>query len=101
MLLAVSFSLSEFSAYSSTPPRSAHRTYTVAGLSINLMTSESICTNSIVEELIATVAFYGMAEIPTDLLASLEEIAVDLAEDDGTTWWVRSTSPCLPTRLAS
>jgi hypothetical protein len=93
--------LSEFSAYSSTQHRSAHRTHTVAGLNIDVMTSESRCTNPIAKELIATVASYGMAEIPTDLLASLEEIAVDLAEDDGTTWWVRSTPSYLPTRLAS
>jgi hypothetical protein len=65
------------------------------------MTIESRRTNPIAKELIATVASYGMAEIPTDLLASLEEIAVDLAEDDGATWWVRSTRPYLPTRLAS
>ena len=47
------------------------------------MTTESLSTNPIVEELIATVAFYGMAEIPVDLQASLEEIAADLAEDYG------------------
>ena len=39
---------------------------------------------STIEELVATVAFYGMAEIPADLLATLEDIAADLAEDDGT-----------------
>ena len=33
-----------------------------------------------VEELIATVTFYGMTEIPADLLACLEEIAADLAK---------------------
>ena len=33
-----------------------------------------------IEELIATVAFYGMAEIPADLLECLEEIAADLAK---------------------
>jgi hypothetical protein len=49
-----------------------------------------------VEELIATVAFYGMAEIPADLLECLEEIAADLAKDDGT-WQVRWA---FPTRLA-
>ena len=65
------------------------------------MTSESLCTNPIVEELVTRVAYYGMAEIPADLLASLEEIAVDLAEDDGTVSWVRPTSPCLYARLAS
>ena len=65
------------------------------------MTSESLCTNPTVEELIATVASYGMAEIPADLLASLEEIAADLAEDEGTAWWVRSAYPDLSTRLAS
>ncbi len=48
---------------------------------IDFMTTESLCANPTVEELIATVAFYGMAEIPPDLLASLEEIAADLAED--------------------
>ena len=69
------------------------------------MASESLCTNPIkrylftVEELIATVAFYGMAEIPADLLACLEEIAADLAEDDGT-WRVRSAFPYRSTRLA-
>ena len=65
------------------------------------MTSESLCTNPTVEELIATVAFYGMVEIPADLLACLEEIAADLAEDDGTAWWMRSASPAVSTRLAS
>jgi hypothetical protein len=54
-----------------------------------------------VEELIATVAFYGMTEIPADLLACLEEIAADLAEDDGIPWWVRSAFPDRSTRLAS
>ena len=54
-----------------------------------------------VEELKATVAFYGMAEIPADLLACVEEIAADLAEDDGTAWWVRSAFPDRSTRLAS
>ena len=54
-----------------------------------------------VEELIATVAFYGMAEIPADLLACVEEIAADLAEDDGTRWRVRSAFPYRTTRLAS
>jgi hypothetical protein len=93
--------LSEFSTESLVPPCSAHRIHTVAGLSIDLMTSESLCTNPIVEELIATVAIYGMAEIPADLLACLEEIAADLAEDDRTAWWMRSASPALSTRLAS
>jgi len=93
--------LSEFSAYSSISPSLPHRTYTVAGLSIKLMTRDSLCTNPIAEDLIATVASYGMAEIPADLRASLEEIAVDLAHDDGPAWWVRSTSPYLSTRLAS
>ncbi len=65
------------------------------------MTSDSLCTNPTVEELIATVACYGMAEIPADLLATLEEIAADLAEDDGAAWWVRSVSPDLFTRLAA
>ena len=65
------------------------------------MTSDSLCTNLIAEELIATVAFYGMAEIPADLLASLEEIAADLAPDDGTAWWVGSACPELCVRLAS
>ena len=41
------------------------------------MTSASLCANPTVEELIATVATYGVAEIPADLLASLEEIAAD------------------------
>jgi hypothetical protein len=50
-----------------------------------------------VEELIATVASYGMAEIPADLLACLEEIAADLAEDDRTGWQGRRA---FPTRLA-
>ncbi len=53
------------------------------------------------EELIATVAFYGMTEIPADLLVCLEAITADLAEVDGTAWWVRSASPDLSTRLAS
>ena len=52
-----------------------------------------------VEELIATVAFYGMAEIPADLLECLEEIAADLAKDDGT-WRVRWVFPHRPMRLA-
>lgn len=65
------------------------------------MTSESLFTNPIVEELADTVAFYGIAEIPADLLACLEEIAADLAEDDGTAWWMPPTSPDLPTRLAA
>ena len=65
------------------------------------MTSASLCKNPIVEELIATVTSYGVAEIPADLLASLEEIAADLAEDDGAAWWVRSVSPDLFTRLAA
>jgi hypothetical protein len=47
------------------------------------MTTEPLYTNPIVEELIATVGQYGMAEIPADLLASLQEIAADLAEDYG------------------
>jgi hypothetical protein len=70
------------------------------------MTSESLCTNPIkrylftVEELTATVAFYGMAEIPADLLACLEKIAADLAEDDGTGWRVRSAFPYRSSRLA-
>jgi hypothetical protein len=64
------------------------------------MTSASLCKNPIVEELIATVAFYGVAEIPADLLACLEEIAADLAEDDGTEWRVRSAFPYRSTRLA-
>lgn len=63
------------------------------------MTSGSLCTNPILEELIATVASYGMAEIPADLLASLEEIAADLAEDDGMRR-VRSAFPRRSTRLA-
>jgi hypothetical protein len=53
-----------------------------------------------VEELIATVAFYGMAEIPADLLACLEETAADLAEDYRTGWRVRSAFPYRSTRLA-
>jgi hypothetical protein len=53
-----------------------------------------------VEELIATVAFYGMAKIPADLLACLEEVAADLAEDDGTGWRVRSAFPYRSMRLA-
>jgi hypothetical protein len=65
------------------------------------MTSESLCTNPTVEELIATVASYGMAEIPADLLACLQEIAADLAEGDGPAWSMRSASPALSTRLAS
>jgi len=64
------------------------------------MTSESLCTNPIVEELIATVAFYGMAEIPADLLASLEEIAADLAEDYGPRR-VRWAFPDRSTRIAA
>ena len=48
---------------------------------------------STIEDLIATVHFYGMAEIPADLLACLEEIAADLAEDDGTGQRVRSAFP--------
>jgi hypothetical protein len=65
------------------------------------MTSEPLYTNPIFEELIGTVAFYGMAEIPADLLASLEEIASDLCAGDGTASWVRSASPDVSTRLAS
>jgi hypothetical protein len=53
-----------------------------------------------VEELAATVAFYGMAEIPADLLACLEETAADLAEDDGTGWRVPSAFPYRSTRPA-
>jgi hypothetical protein len=53
-----------------------------------------------VEELIATVARYGMDEIPADLLACLEEIAADLAKDDGTWCRVRPAFPCRSTRLA-
>jgi hypothetical protein len=53
-----------------------------------------------VEELIATVAFYGMVEIPADLLACLEETAADLAEVDGTGWRVRRAFPYRSTRLA-
>jgi hypothetical protein len=53
-----------------------------------------------VEELTATVALFGMAEIPADLLACLEEIAADLAEDDRT-WRVRWAFPYRSTRLAS
>ena len=51
---------------------------------------------STIEELVATVAFYGMAEIPADLLATLEDIAADLAEDDGTRRGERHppTDPC-------
>jgi hypothetical protein len=64
------------------------------------MTSESLCTNPIVEELIATVAFYGMAEIHADLLASLEEIAADLAEDYGPQR-MRLAFPYRSTRLAA
>jgi predicted alpha/beta-hydrolase family hydrolase len=51
-----------------------------------------------VEELIATVAFYGMAEIPADLLECLEEIAADLAKDG--TWRVRWAFPYRSMRLA-
>jgi hypothetical protein len=76
------FLLSGSSAGYLVPASSPQRIHTVAGLTIDLMTSEPLCTNPIVEELIATVACYGMAEIPADLLASLEEIAADLAEDD-------------------
>ncbi len=65
------------------------------------MTSNSLCTNPIVEELIATVAFYGMTEIPADLLACLEEIVADLAEDDGTGSRVRSAFPDQSMRLAA
>jgi hypothetical protein len=54
-----------------------------------------------VDELIATVTSYGIGEISADLRASLEEIAFDLAEDDGAAWWVRSTSPSRSMRLAS
>lgn len=64
------------------------------------MTSNSLCTNPIVEELIATVACYGMAEMPADLLASLEEIAADLAKDDGPRR-VRLAFPYRPMRLAA
>ena len=51
---------------------------------------------STIEELVATVAFYGMSEIPADLLATLEDIAADLAEDDGTRRGERHppTDPC-------
>jgi len=54
-----------------------------------------------IEELIATVAFYDIAEIPANLLACLEDIAADLAEDEGTAWRVRSPFPHPSTRLAS
>jgi hypothetical protein len=83
------------------PACSVQRIHKVAGLSIDLMMTESLCTDPIVEELIAKVAFYGMAEIPADLLACIEEIATDLAEDDGKASWVWSASPDLSTRLAS
>jgi hypothetical protein len=53
-----------------------------------------------VEELIATVAFYGMAEITGDLLDCIDEVAADLAKDDGTGWRVRFASPYRSTRLA-
>ena len=66
---------------------------------------------STIEELTATVAFYGMAEIPADLLACLEEIAADLAEDDGTRRcgrhspadpraWQADAAPVLPGALS-
>jgi hypothetical protein len=100
-LLFRAFLLSKFSTDSLVPASSAHRFRKVAGLTIDLMTSESLFTNPIVEELIDTVAFYGIAEIPADLLACLKEIAADLAQDDGTVWWVPPTSPDLPTRLAA
>jgi hypothetical protein len=62
------------------------------------MTRQLLYPNPIVDELIATVASYGMAEIPADLRASLEEIALDLVEDDETA----SPSPSyFSTRLAS
>jgi hypothetical protein len=54
------------------------------------MTSESLFAEPIkrwlltVEELIERVESYGMTEIPADLLACLEDIATDLAVDDGT-----------------
>jgi hypothetical protein len=41
-----------------------------------------------------------LAKIPADLLARIEEIAADLAEDDDTASWVWSASPDLSTRLA-
>jgi hypothetical protein len=94
------FLLSEFSTDSLVPASSAHRIRKGTGLSIDLMTSESLCANPIVEELLATVAFYGVAEIPADLLACLEEIAADLAEDDSTGWLVRSAFPYRSMRLA-
>jgi hypothetical protein len=65
------------------------------------MTTKSLHTNLMVDELIATVTSYGVGEISADLRASLEEIASDLAEDDGAAWWVRSGSPSLVMRLAS
>jgi hypothetical protein len=49
-----------------------------------------------VEELIATVAFYGMAEIPADLLDCIDEIAADLAEDYRTGGGCRRHSPTDP-----
>jgi hypothetical protein len=73
------------------------------------MTSESLCTNPAkrylprpptVEELIATVDFYGMPGIPAGLLTCLEETAADLAEDYRTGWRVRSAFPDRSTRLA-
>jgi hypothetical protein len=64
------------------------------------MTSEQLRTNPIFEELIATVACYGMAEIPAELLASLEEIAADLAEDDCTRG-VRAAFPYRSMRRAA
>ena len=64
------------------------------------MTSASLCANPTVEELIATVATYGVAEIPADLLASLEEIAADLAEDYGPRR-VRLAFPYRSTRIAA
>jgi hypothetical protein len=51
-----------------------------------------------VEELIAKLAFYGMAKIPADLLDCLDEITADLAADAGTGRRVRSA---FPDRLAS
>lgn len=53
-----------------------------------------------VEELIARVAFYGMTEIPADLLACLQEIAADLSEGDSTGWRVRVAFSDRSTRRA-
>ena len=80
------FCLADFQQIVRAPDRSTERLYKAARVSIDLMMTSPLGTNPIVEELVHKVGFYGVAEIPAELLACLEDIATDLAEDDGTGW---------------